>query len=216
MDTDSERSRTTTPTSSGLVTPKTPLKTPQALLWPGLENSLIDPFLTLPISEIGGTQFLIHNCKFRLSAGVLSLMNGPLRRWRSQAHLNEFHPKAGGFLLTTFGVVQLSNIPTDFSIFKSSYAPLFRKEDLLSFALSDAASLHALLVHSALNLRGIEQLKQDPDMLYHQGETIRLINDRLRDPEQQVASDATIFTVANMTHLEVCFLSHHLHLSCES
>jgi hypothetical protein len=129
--------------------------------------------------------------------------------------LNEFHPKAGGFL-TTLGLVQLSNVFTDFSIFKTSYAPLFQKEDLLSFALSDAASLHALLVHSALNLRGIEQLKQDPEMLYHQGETIRLINDRLRDPEQQVASDATIFTVANMTHLEVCLLNHPLLLSCES
>jgi hypothetical protein len=88
VDTDSERSRTTTPTSSGLVTPKTPPKTPQALLWPGLENSLIDPFLTLPISEVGGTQFLIHDCKFNLSAGVLSFTNGPLRRWRSWGHLN--------------------------------------------------------------------------------------------------------------------------------
>jgi Fungal specific transcription factor domain len=102
---------------------------------------------------------------------------------------------------------------TDFSIFKSSYAPLFRKEDLLSFALTDAAALHALLVHSALNLRGIEQLKQDSNMLYHQGETIRLINARLRDPEQQVASDATIFTVANMTHLEVRYLNNPVLLS---
>jgi hypothetical protein len=43
-------------------------------------------------------------------------------------------------------------------------------------------------------------------MLYHQGETIRLINDRLGDPDHRVATDATIFTVCNMTHLEVCFL----------
>jgi hypothetical protein len=42
-------------------------------------------------------------------------------------------------------------------------------------------------------------------MFYHQGETIRLINGRLGDPDHKVASDATIFTVANMTHLEVGF-----------
>ena len=91
----------------------------------------------------------------------------------------------------------------DFAIFKASYAPLYRKEDLLSFAITDPASLHSLLVHSAVNLRGIRQIKKDPDMLYHQGETIRLINDRLGDPDQQFASDATISTVVNMTHLEV-------------
>ena len=97
---------------------------------------------------------------------------------------------------------------TDFAIFKPSYAPLFRKEELLSFAITDAASLHSLLVHSALNLRGIRQLKKDPDMLYHQGETIRLINDSLGNPEQQYASNATISTVVNMTHLEVRFSSN--------
>jgi hypothetical protein len=104
---------------------------------------------------------------------------------------------------------------TDYSIFKASYAPLFRKEDLLNFAISDPATLHALLVHSALNLRGIQQLKQDPDILYHQGETIRLINDRLGDSGHKVASDATIFTVANMTHLEVRSHSEAVRRSCK-
>ncbi|KAE9381097.1 hypothetical protein N431DRAFT_392008 [Stipitochalara longipes BDJ] len=150
VDPDSERSRTTTPISSGHVTPKTSPKSPQTLH--SVEDSLIDPFLTLPISDAGGTQFLINHY---------------------------------------------------FAIFKPSYAPLFRKEDLLSFAITDPASLHSLLVHSALNLRGIGQLKHDPDMLYHQGETIRLINDRLGDVGQQFASDATISTVVNMTHLEI-------------
>lgn len=64
IDTDSERSRTTTPTASGVVTPKTALKTPQALLCKGLERGLVDPFYTLPISESGETQLLIHHCEF--------------------------------------------------------------------------------------------------------------------------------------------------------
>lgn len=63
-DTDSERSRTTTPISSGVVTPKTALKTPQPLLCQGLERGLVDPFCTLPISESGETRFLIHHCEF--------------------------------------------------------------------------------------------------------------------------------------------------------
>lgn len=102
-----------------------------------------------------------------------------------------------------FQVNLVANSLLDFSIFKASYAPIFRKEDIFNFAMTDPAALHALLVHSALNLRGVRQLKHDPDMLYHQGETIRLINDRLGDSGYKVASDATIFTVANMTHLEV-------------
>jgi hypothetical protein len=67
LDTDSERSSTTTPTTptpSGFVTPKTPPKTPQANLCHILENGLIDPLYTLPISETGGTQFWIHHCEF--------------------------------------------------------------------------------------------------------------------------------------------------------
>ena len=63
-----------------------------------------------------------------------------------------------------------------------------------------------MLIHSAINLRGVDQINQDPDMLYHQGETIRLINDRLGGLGNQVASNATIITVAQMTHIEVCLL----------
>lgn len=151
-DTDSERSRTTTPISSGVVTPKTALKTPQPLLCQGLERGLVDPFCTLPISESGETRFLIHHY---------------------------------------------------FSIFKPSYAPLLQKEDLFNFAMTDSAALHSLLVHSAFNLRGVGQLKQDHEMLYHQGEAIRLINGRLGDSRDKPASEATIFTVANMTHFEI-------------
>ena len=105
-------------------------------------------------------------------------------------------------------VNHISNILKDFLIFKPSYAPLFQKEDIFNFAMTDSASLHSLLVHSALNLRGLGQLKQDHEMLYHQGETIRLINGRLGDSRHKTASEATIFTVANMTHIEVCSISY--------
>jgi hypothetical protein len=77
VDTDSEGSCTTTPTPSGVVTPKTPPKTPQALLCQGLESGLVDPFYTLPIGEAGSTQFLIHNCELPLfSRSLLSFLNG--------------------------------------------------------------------------------------------------------------------------------------------
>ncbi len=66
IDKDSERSRITTPICSGVVTPKSALKTPQPLPIQGLERGLIDPFYTLPISESGETQFLIHHCEFSL------------------------------------------------------------------------------------------------------------------------------------------------------
>jgi len=135
------------------------------------------------------------------------------------AFTNSSHDKSPWCSTTSFSctvTASFSNPPVaneslDFSIFKASYAPLFRKEDLFSFALSDPASLHSVLVHSALNLCSMRQINPDPDMLYHQGETIRLINDRLGDPDHRVATDTTIFTVANMTHLEVCFLLYPAH-----
>lgn len=96
-----------------------------------------------------------------------------------------------------------SDMVLDFAIFKVTHAPVFKKEDLFNFAMTDAASLHSLLVHSALNLRSQRNPSPDADMLYHQGESIRLINDRLGDPCHRVATDATIFTVCNMAHLEV-------------
>lgn len=74
--------------------------------------------------------------------------------------------------------------------------------------MTDSAALHSLLVHSAFNLRGVGQLKQDHEMLYHQGEAIRLINGRLGDSRDKPASEATIFTVVNMTHFEVCSISY--------
>lgn len=140
----------------------------------------------------------------------------------------------------------LINLRPDFSIFRHSYAPVFRKEEVLNFAISDPAALHATLVHSALNVINrficppilssriywlganssfrialplvrsskqllirsqLSSLRQDApglDMFYHMGEAIRLINERIRNPADLVASDATIFAVACMTHLEVC------------
>jgi hypothetical protein len=62
LEPDSERSRTTTPISSGHVTPKNSPKSPLTLQ--GVEDCLIDPFLTLPISNSGGTQFLLHHCEY--------------------------------------------------------------------------------------------------------------------------------------------------------
>jgi hypothetical protein len=45
------------------------------------------------------------------------------------------------------------------------------------------------------------------DLLFHQGQAIRFVNERISDPHNKTTSDATIAAVANLTTFEVLSLS---------
>ena len=76
------------------------------------------------------------------------------------------------------------------------------RERWLSFAVSDPAVLRMLLFIAALNIAGLRAKSDSPDIIYWKGETIRTINDRLRDTKE-MATDGTIAAVASLAHLEV-------------
>jgi hypothetical protein len=78
---------------------------------------------------------------------------------------------------------------------------------MLQFSISDPALLHSTLLHSALSISMLRRDNSSTDLLFHQGQAIRLINERIGDPNNQTTSDATIATVANLTCFEVLNLS---------
>jgi hypothetical protein len=75
------------------------------------------------------------------------------------------------------------------------------KEDIISFAVTDAALLHAL-AHSALSISNIGRATST-DMAYHGGQAIRLVNKRIANSTHEAVSDATMFAVGCLTQVEV-------------
>src|ERR1700689_4805752 len=88
-------------------------------------------------------------------------------------------------------------------MFVHTYSPVIPKEGMLQFSISDSALLHATLLHSALSISMLRGQSYTSDLLFHQGEAIRFINERIGDPYNKASSDATIAAVANLTTFEV-------------
>lgn len=78
-----------------------------------------------------------------------------------------------------------------------------KKNTAMAHAFRDPAFLHATLFHSALNLCRVHGTSFSRDVFYHHGESIRIINQRLKDPNFRQVSDITILTVACLIHFEV-------------
>jgi hypothetical protein len=74
---------------------------------------------------------------------------------------------------------------------------------MLQFSISDSALLHATLLHSALSISMLRGQNSTSDLLFHQGQAIRFVNERIGDPHNQATSDTTIAAVANLTAFEV-------------
>lgn len=72
----------------------------------------------------------------------------------------------------------------------------------LSFAITDAALLHATLSLVAYHYDITHSRNESLDCLYQKGEAIRNMNQRLGDGHKQF-SDTTIATVALFTNIEV-------------
>jgi hypothetical protein len=78
---------------------------------------------------------------------------------------------------------------------------------MLQFSISDSALLHATLLHSVLSISMLRGQSSTSDLLFHQGQAFRFVNERIGDPHKQATSDATIAAVANLTAFEVRPLS---------
>ena len=90
----------------------------------------------------------------------------------------------------------------DNHVFVQNPLPVNTKSKWLNYALSDPALFQATLLISAVHLALLHGGILGEEVFYHKGETIRLVNNRLRDPEQG-ATDGTIGAVACLTIIEV-------------
>ncbi len=72
----------------------------------------------------------------------------------------------------------------------------------ISFAFTDAALLHVTLSLVSLHYDLNQGREESSDHLYHKGEAIRTINERLNDSNHEI-SDASVATVAIIANMEV-------------
>ncbi len=60
----------------------------------------------------------------------------------------------------------------------------------MSFAITDSALLHAALAILAQNLCNAARINSSPEMVYHAGQAISLVNKRIVNSSREVVSDA--------------------------
>jgi hypothetical protein len=75
--------------------------------------------------------------------------------------------------------------------------------------MTDPVVLHATLSYSAYNLAALQGERLVPEAMYHTAEMIRLLNERLRNPNNYIPSDSTIAGVACLAMSEVLILTLH-------
>lgn len=64
-----------------------------------------------------------------------------------------------------------------------------------------------MLAHVAMTLCDLSGIKSSPDLVYHVGQAITLVNKRIANRNHKAITKETIFAVACLTGLEVCALS---------
>lgn len=91
------------------------------------------------------------------------------------------------------------------STFVASWCPVSPQSGWFAFAITDPALFHGTLFHWAAHKanagNGID--RDSPEILAHKLEAMRLVNERLGDPEQEL-KDETIAAVACLANVEVC------------
>lgn len=71
--------------------------------------------------------------------------------------------------------------------------------------MSDSAVLHITLSHIAMGLRSLLSIELGPDIIYHLGRAVAIVNKRIANFRYETIAikDKTIFTVSFLTHWEV-------------
>ncbi|KAE9370932.1 hypothetical protein N431DRAFT_343131 [Stipitochalara longipes BDJ] len=85
------------------------------------------------------------------------------------------------------------------------YAPsyAYAKEDVLQFAMSDAASLHVFITHVAMSLSTQADPKLARDASYHYSRAIGEVNRRIESSKDEEIPNATVFAVGCLVHAEI-------------
>ncbi|KAE9364208.1 hypothetical protein N431DRAFT_431140 [Stipitochalara longipes BDJ] len=87
------------------------------------------------------------------------------------------------------------------------YSCALTKDDVIPFAITDSALLHAALAHSARTLCDTARTESPAERDYHTGQAIRLVNKRIAQSPDEAFSHATILTVGWLTQFEVLSFS---------
>lgn len=114
-----------------------------------------------------------------------------------------------GFLQLDIRNEYLTDYKSENSALTQNAFAFYSKERLFSYASADAAWLNATLclisLHYDLKLgKGISR-----DSLFHRGEALRIVNERLKASPEDV-SDSTIGAIASLANFDVRSLQRHL------
>jgi hypothetical protein len=77
------------------------------------------------------------------------------------------------------------------------------KEEALQNSLSDPALLHASLAHVAKTLSSLDNTEMSPNIIYHIGKAITMVNKRIASSRQNPVAIETIGAVTTITAFEV-------------
>jgi hypothetical protein len=77
------------------------------------------------------------------------------------------------------------------------------KEEALQNSLSDPALLHASLAHVAKTLSSVVRFEMNPNIIYHVGKAIAMVNKRIANSHEKPVSIDTIGAVTAITAFEV-------------
>jgi hypothetical protein len=91
----------------------------------------------------------------------------------------------------------------------SPLRPTFEEGESHQAVLSDSAMLHVTLAHVAMGLPSLPSIKLGPDVVYHLGQAISIVNKRIAifHHEPITRKDKAIMAVTLLTHFEVGTLS---------
>ena len=89
------------------------------------------------------------------------------------------------------------------SVFAKNDCPVNPRKEWIPFAMTNPALLHATCSYSAWSLAALQGKPVTLEMMYHKAESIRLLNESLRNLNDCVPSDSTIAAVASLKILEV-------------
>jgi hypothetical protein len=185
-----------------------------SLEW-GPASKRFDPFNTLPIEERGNSHHLIFECKSNACLQQRTPFSNSINSTAFSLPTSPTTKEAGlqGCRNFSYTLHQcFADNQVDYTTFfttnrpYSVVRPTFKKAEFLNFAISDAAVMHATLANITKTSYNLVR-KSSPDIIYHVGQAITLVNKRIANCNQKAITKETIIAVACLTYMGVSTLS---------
>jgi hypothetical protein len=89
------------------------------------------------------------------------------------------------------------------SLFVQTRALYSPKDEVIGYVTSDPAFFHAALAHTAFHLCNLSPERPYLDLFYHHGQSIRLLNNRIKSLNIAENLHTTVAAITCLTNLEV-------------